>query len=155
MSTGQEVQTRSPRPLVSPKGWARAGVGIGMLWGGGIPLVGNSKYFSIVEVSFIESQKIRFPSLFWKRMIPDSRLSRIYKTNLKDFSARVLSNIFGFVVSTILRFPKLIYFGGMWYFFICEVVLGIQSKINRFWESWTRPPSPTIMQSTTVWVFGK
>ena len=31
------------RPLVSPKakGWAGAGVGIGMMWGGGIPLSAN------------------------------------------------------------------------------------------------------------------
>ena len=33
--------TMSPGPLVSPKGWAGAGVGIEMVWEGGIPLIEN------------------------------------------------------------------------------------------------------------------
>ena len=35
------LDPNSIRPLVSPKGWAGAGLGIGMSWGGGTPFVEN------------------------------------------------------------------------------------------------------------------
>ena len=43
-------------------------------------------------IPLIESKNPRFPfHVFWKILIPYSRLSRIDKTDLKEFPARVFS----------------------------------------------------------------
>ena len=47
----------SSRPLVSPEGWAGAGVGIGMVLVVGIPVIENKNIKSYVELLYLRIQK--------------------------------------------------------------------------------------------------
>ena len=92
---------------MSPKGWADAGVGIGIEEGGKIPLV--EKINCLSSLNRVENSKMSISCLF-KILIPYSRFSRIYKTDLWDLWAHVFSDFLKFSSLEVLRFPKITLF---------------------------------------------
>ena len=73
------------RPLVSPKGWADAWVGIGMSWGGRDSFYQKIRHLNVYVHVTINN---KFPiQVFLKISIAFSRFPRSCKMKLEDFSA--------------------------------------------------------------------
>lgn len=72
-------------------GEADAGVGIGMGWGGAIPLTENVKISSFKFLHLDWKYKNAHFIVFLKRLIPYSRLAGPDNTDRKDLLARVFS----------------------------------------------------------------
>ena len=94
-----------------------------------------------ITFTWWSSLSTKFPfHEFWKTSIPYSRFSRIYKTDLPDFSARGFSK---FAKFKNCEFPKM-FFGGDLGFLMCWGILWCIQN-----QEWRCPLAPEVMQITT------
>ena len=120
--------------LVSPKRTACAGVGVGMLRGGGLSLNWRSTFH------VFKNSKMQIVNIL-RYLVPNVQTS----WNTLKFSAK---QVFG------LSDPHNYEWKWFWSFAVSSKYLGISKIKNHwFWESWSRSPGPKTMKTMTVRVF--